>query len=116
MIMYSVKNYVFRILNEFFSINPVDEPRPVVIDSYDTELLSNRIAKKLDGICKMKVKINHDNEQLYCVGCKRLIELGEKYIIVQEDYLGDLIEKVYCWECVPEDPEEDIYLIGDDNE
>lgn len=59
----------------------------------------------------MKIFINYDNEDLWCTFSKERIELGEKYIIVEEDYLGDIIEKVYKLEYAPEDnPDDDIYI------
>lgn len=43
----------------------------------------------------MKIKINHNNDALYCLYNKELIEIGERYVEVIEDYLGEEIPKTY---------------------
>jgi len=43
----------------------------------------------------MKIRINHNDEQLYCIYSKESIEIGEKYIEIVEDYLGEEIIKTY---------------------
>lgn len=43
----------------------------------------------------MKIKINHNNDALYCIYDKEPIEIGEKYIEIVEDYLGEEIVKTY---------------------
>ena len=106
----TIKRETQKVLNSFFDINPIDKPRSILIDAFDTDLLSDAITQSIDRIYKLKIKYNEDNENLYCTGCKRLINLGEKYILSQEDYLGEIIEKAYSWECAPEDPEDDIYI------
>jgi len=49
----------------------------------------------------MKVLCNLDKDDLYCVECKTRINIGEKYIEAEEDYLGEKIIKEYHFECVP---------------
>ena len=56
----------------------------------------------------MKVKFNESIECLYCIECKELIELGEKYIVLKEDCLGEKITKQYHMDCVPAQEEDDI--------
>jgi len=41
------------------------------------------------------VKTNYTNRELYCVYSKEKIDIGEKYIVVFDEYCGDEIEKVY---------------------
>lgn len=48
----------------------------------------------------MKVKINHNNDALYCLYWKDKIEIGERYIEVVEEYLGDEITKTYSYGCL----------------
>ena len=48
----------------------------------------------------MKIKINYNNENLYCIYSKELIEIDEKYIEVIEDCLGDEIPKTYKYFCL----------------
>lgn len=51
----------------------------------------------------MKVQYNDNNENLYCVNCKRRINIGEKYIVVDEEIYGnEIIKKEFHPECVPE--------------
>lgn len=46
----------------------------------------------------MKIKINLNHNDLYCVHCKDPIEIDEKYVEVIEDYLGEEILKTYKYE------------------
>ena len=48
----------------------------------------------------MKVRINSNNNDLWCLYYKELIEIGEKYIEVVEDYGGDKLIKTYKYECL----------------
>lgn len=41
------------------------------------------------------IKINWDNPNLYCIYSKERITIGEKYILIFENYLGEWIEKAY---------------------
>ena len=52
----------------------------------------------------MKVQYNNNNDELFCVECKRRIHIGEKYIIVKEKIYGDeIVKKEYhLGECIPE--------------
>lgn len=54
----------------------------------------------------IQIQINYDDNELYCSYSKELIEIGEKYGIVFEDYLNQLIVKPYKLENLPEDEEE----------
>lgn len=47
---------------------------------------------------KAKIKINLNNENLYCIYSKDPIEIDEKYVEYIEDYLGDEIIKHYKYE------------------
>ena len=50
-----------------------------------------------------------DNDELWCVGCKERINIGEKFIIIVEDYFGDKIKKAYHLDelCLPEMEDDD---------
>lgn len=54
----------------------------------------------------MKLKTNLDNDDLWCLYSKERIEIGEKYVEVEEDYLGVTIIKTYKPEYAPTDEEE----------
>ena len=47
---------------------------------------------------KMKIKINNDNDNLWCLYLKERIEIGDKYIEVVEECLGETIIKTYSYE------------------
>ena len=65
----------------------------------------------------MEIKINEDNEDLYCVYCKDSIQIGQKFItIIEEDSSGEYEKHYHCSEeCAPEE-EEDIYIPDLDDE
>ena len=48
----------------------------------------------------MKIRINSTNNDLWCIYTKELIEIGEKYIEVIENCLGDEIPKTYKYFCL----------------
>ena len=50
----------------------------------------------------MKVLYNDENDNLWYIGCKEKINLGEKYLILKEDYFDGKLEKIYHPQCVPE--------------
>lgn len=56
----------------------------------------------------MKIKLNYDNDDLWCVESKGRIDIGEKYVEVVED------ESVYTYklEHAPVDNEEDDPYLG----
>ena len=41
---------------------------------------------------RITVKINDDNENLYCLYDKCKIEIGEKYVETEDN-------KIFCWDC-----------------
>jgi hypothetical protein len=43
----------------------------------------------------MKVKINYNSDDLWCLYDKEIIEIDEKYIEVVEDVLGEEVIKTY---------------------
>ncbi len=49
----------------------------------------------------MKVKVNYNNDSLYCLYWKEKIPMGERYIEVVEDYLGEEIVKTYRYDHLP---------------
>lgn len=53
----------------------------------------------------MKIKINDYDEALYCAYSKQRIQIGEKYIVIEEDYLGEEITKTYKMEYAPTEEE-----------
>ena len=58
---------------------------------------------------KVQIKINYDNDELYCIYSKERIEIGEKYVVVYEEYQEDIIEKTYKLEYAPTDEELEEY-------
>ena len=48
----------------------------------------------------MKVRINSNNNDLWCLYYKELIEIGERYIEITENCLGDEIFKTYKYACL----------------
>lgn len=48
----------------------------------------------------MKIRVNHNNNDLWCLYYKELIEIGEQYIEVAEDYGGEELVKTYKYECL----------------
>ena len=43
----------------------------------------------------MKIRINSNNNDLWCIYSKERIDIGQRYIEVNEDYLGEEILKTY---------------------
>lgn len=62
----------------------------------------------------MKIKINHDNNDLWCLYSKEQIEIGERYVEIVEDYYGDALIKTYRYEYL--DMLIDEYIIQYDEE
>lgn len=60
----------------------------------------------------MKVKINEDNNELYCHYSKEIIPIGEAYVEVEEYCLGEQITKIYKKEYIDVLAEDDPYLPG----
>ena len=58
----------------------------------------------------MRVKINHNSDNLYCLYLKEKIEIGEKFIEVKEIYLGEEIVKTYSYEHLNELVDEHLEL------
>ncbi len=56
----------------------------------------------------VEVKINYDNDELFCQECKNRIEIGEKFVVILEELLEDEIErKPVHLDCLEETFEED---------
>ena len=56
----------------------------------------------------VEVKINYDNDELFCSVCKNRIEIGEKFIVILEELLEDSIErKPVHLDCIEETYDED---------
>jgi hypothetical protein len=51
----------------------------------------------------IRIKYNDENEELYCLGCKNRINLGEKYIAIVTDEKEEIS---FHFECMSETPEE----------
>jgi len=49
----------------------------------------------------MKLRTNEGNPDLWCLYSKERIEIGERYVIIQETYGGEVIEKTYKVEYAP---------------
>lgn len=56
----------------------------------------------------VEVKVNYDNDELFCSICKNRIELGEKFVVILEELLEDEIErKPVHLDCLEETFDED---------
>jgi hypothetical protein len=56
----------------------------------------------------VEVKINYENDELYCFNCKERIELTEKYIVIIEQlYDGEIIRKPVHLDCIEETYEDE---------
>jgi hypothetical protein len=65
----------------------------------------------------VEVKINYDNDELYCQECKEKISLGEKYCTVLDQlYSGEIENRNLHFDCLPEITEEEYYEGKDDFE
>lgn len=63
----------------------------------------------------MKICINNYREDLYCLECKELIKISERYVIVDEYCSGEIIEKYYHIEhCPVEDETDEVYISEDE--
>lgn len=58
----------------------------------------------------MKLKINYNDDNLYCIYSKELIIIGEKYIEIEEEYQGSIINKIYKIDYAPIDEDEEPYI------
>ena len=56
---------------------------------------------------KTVIKINHENEALFCNYSKERIQIGEKYAVVEELYIDEIISKPYKLENAPEENDSD---------
>lgn len=63
----------------------------------------------------VEVKINYQEDDLFCSVCKNRINLTEKYLVILEETLEDLVErKPVHLDCVEETPsDEDDVFIGE---
>jgi len=50
----------------------------------------------------MKVKYNDNYDDLFCCFCKERINIGDKYVRIQETYQGEKYSKDFHPECLPE--------------
>ena len=62
----------------------------------------------------VEVKVNYENDELFCLECKNRINLNEKYLIVVEQmYDGEIIKKPVHLDCIEEtfeDEQEDYFI------
>jgi hypothetical protein len=62
----------------------------------------------------VEVKINYDNDELFCLECKNRINLNEKYlVIVEQMYDGEVIKTPVHLDCIEktyEDEQEDYFI------
>jgi len=66
----------------------------------------------------MKIKTNLSNESLYCIYSKQRIEVGEKYIEIEEPYFDGIITKTYKLDYAPSEEEyleEDPWIVDNNN-
>lgn len=65
----------------------------------------------------MEIRKNKNCFDLWCIGCKERIKVGEDYVVVVEEiYNGELIDKTYhnSTDCIPETEDDDEYVITDE--
>jgi hypothetical protein len=63
----------------------------------------------------VEVKVNYENDELFCLECKNRINLNEKYlVIVEQMYDGEVVKKPVHLDCVEEtfEDEQDDYFIN----
>lgn len=53
----------------------------------------------------ISVRTNLELDDLFCVSCKRRINIGEKYAMKKETYGTEKIKLYYHLDCLPEDEE-----------
>jgi hypothetical protein len=62
----------------------------------------------------VEVKVNYENDELFCLECKNRINLNEKYlIIIEQMYDGEVVKKPVHLDCVEEtfeDEQEDYFI------
>ena len=62
----------------------------------------------------VEVKVNYENDELFCLECKNRINLNEKYlVIVDQIYDGEVIKTPVHLDCVEEtfeDEQEDYFI------
>lgn len=56
----------------------------------------------------MKILTNWDNDELYCTYSKERINIGERYVLVEEECYDEVIEKPYKLEYAPSENEDEI--------
>lgn len=66
----------------------------------------------------MIIRINEENEELFCCDSKERIEIGEKYAELVEVCYGEIVVKSYKLENLPlmNAEEDDVYIISEDEE
>ena len=66
---------------------------------------------------KTEIKINQDNNDLWCIYSKARIEVGEKYVVIIEKYQKETIEKTYKSEYAPtqDELEDDVVILPGEN-
>lgn len=58
-----------------------------------------------------RIKINKDRDELFCIYSKERINIGERYVEIEEENYGEVIVKSYKPEYAPtEDDFEDLYV------
>lgn len=50
---------------------------------------------------KTRIKVNLNQDDLFCVYSKERIQINEKYVEVTEQYLGEEITQSYKLDCCP---------------
>lgn len=63
---------------------------------------------------EIKILTNYNDDDLWCADCKQKIRLAEKFGIVYEElYDGEIIEKTFHLDCLPDSNDWDIYLTNE---
>ena len=51
----------------------------------------------------VEVKVNYEDDELYCMECKNQINLGEKYlVIIDELFTGEITKRPIHLDCIQE--------------
>jgi hypothetical protein len=62
----------------------------------------------------VEVKVNYENDELFCSECKTRINVAEKFlVIVEQMYDGEIVKKPVHLDCIEEtfeDEQEDYFI------
>jgi len=56
----------------------------------------------------MRILTNWNNDELWCTYSKERIQIGEKFVMMNDEAYGEVIEKPYKMKYVPSENEDEI--------